>query len=135
VAADLTFERLLAVVQGRDDVLGLYLFGSRGRGLMVDERSDWDVCVVLRDDESLERFDAQYPYEHGARVEIASTTLAALRERGAIGSPSEWGRYAAAHFEVLLDKTAETSCGSWKRRSGSRRTTATGSCATRSTPT
>ena len=38
---------LLDVVRSRDDVVGVYLFGSRGRDFMVDERSDWDVCVVL----------------------------------------------------------------------------------------
>ena len=105
MAAELTFDELLALAEESDDVLGLYLFGSRGRQLMVDERSDWDVCVVLRDDEALGRFDAEYPYVHGARVEIASTTLTDLRESGSIGSSSEWGRYAAAHVEVLVDKT------------------------------
>lgn len=105
MAAELTFEQLLELAEARDDVLGLYVFGSRGRSLMVDERSDWDVCVILRDEEALERFDAEYPYEHGSRVEIASTTLAGLRENGAIGSPSEWARYAAAHVDVVVDKT------------------------------
>jgi predicted nucleotidyltransferase len=90
VAAELTFEELLALAHEQDDILGLYLFGSRGRNVMVDERSDWDVCVVLRDDDALARFDATYPYAHGARVEIASTTLAELRESGAIGSSSEY---------------------------------------------
>jgi predicted nucleotidyltransferase len=49
----LTFERLLAVARERDDVLGLFLFGSRGRRYMVDASSDWDVCVVLRDEVAL----------------------------------------------------------------------------------
>jgi hypothetical protein len=67
---------------------------------MVDERSDWDVCVVLADPEARERFDRVFPYAHGARVEIVSTTLDGIRNES-----SEHGRYAAAHADVVLDKT------------------------------
>jgi hypothetical protein len=86
-------------------VLGLYLFGSRGRELMVDAASDWDVCVVLRDHAASTRFDNEFPYRHGARVEITSTTLDDLRRDDLIGTPREQERYAAAHVKVLVDKT------------------------------
>jgi len=96
----LTFEDLLEVARAREEVLGLYVFGSRGRDFMVDERSDWDVCVVLADREAREAFDGEFPYSHGARVEIVSVTLDELRN-----ASSEHGRYAAAHADVVLDKT------------------------------
>ena len=96
----MSFGELVAVARERDDVVGLYVFGSRGRDFMVDERSDWDVCVVLESDEAREDFDREFPYEHGALVEIASATLDELRNES-----SEHGRYAAAHASVLLDKT------------------------------
>jgi len=95
-----TFEDLLEAARSREDVVGLYVFGSRGRDFMVDERSDWDVCVVLADPEARERFDREFPYAHGARVEIVSTTLDGIRDES-----SEHGRYAAAHADVVLDKT------------------------------
>jgi Nucleotidyltransferase domain len=95
-----TFDDLLEVARSRAEILGLYLFGSRGRGFMVDERSDWDVCVVLADREAREAFDREFPYAHGARVEIVSATLDGLRD-----ASSEHGRYAAAHADVVLDKT------------------------------
>jgi predicted nucleotidyltransferase len=95
-----TYEDLLAVARFRDEVVGLYVFGSRGRNFMVDERSDWDVCVVLADRAAREAFDREFPYAHGARVEIVSSTLEELR-----GARSEHGRYAAAHADVVLDKT------------------------------
>jgi hypothetical protein len=101
----LTFEKLLAVAQERDEVLGLFLFGSRGRQYMVDASSDWDVCVVVRDEAALKRFDGEYPYIHGARVEISSTTIDELRVAGVVGTATEQARYAAAHVDVLLDKT------------------------------
>ena len=98
----MTFDDLLEVASERDDVIGLYVFGSRGRNFMVDERSDWDVCVVLADDGAREAFDAEFPYVHGARVEIESATLDELRNL-----PSEHGRYAGAHARIEIDKTGE----------------------------
>ena len=96
----MTFEELLEVARSREEILGVYVFGSRGRNFMVDERSDWDVCVVLADREAREAFDREFPYAHGAQVEIASATLDELRD-----DPSEHSRYAAAHADVVLDKT------------------------------
>jgi predicted nucleotidyltransferase len=101
----LTFERLLAVAQEREDVLGLFLFGSRGRQYMVDASSDWDVCVVVADEAARKRFDGEYPYVHGAQVEISSTTIEELRVAGVVGTATEQARYAAAHVDVLIDKT------------------------------
>jgi hypothetical protein len=95
-----TFEELLDVARSREEIVGLYVFGSRGREFMVDERSDWDVCVVLADREAREEFDREFPYAHGARVEIVSATLDGIRSER-----SEHGRYAAAHANVVLDKT------------------------------
>ncbi len=95
-----SFDELLEVARAREDVLGVYVFGSRGRDYMVDERSDWDVCVVLADPEARDEFAREFPFGHGARVEIVAATLDELR-----ANPSEHGRYAAAHAQVVLDKT------------------------------
>jgi hypothetical protein len=96
----LSFDELLSVARQREDVIGLYVFGSRGREFMVDEQSDWDVCVVLRDAAARDEFDAEFPYSKGARVEIATATLDELRN-----ATSEHGRYAGAHARVEIDKT------------------------------
>jgi hypothetical protein len=96
----LTFDDLLEVARSRDEILGLYVFGSRGRNFMVDERSDWDVCIVLAGQEAREEFEREFPFAHGARVEIVTATLDGMR-----GNLSEHGRYAAAHADVVLDKT------------------------------
>ena len=98
--SSLTFDELLRVAEAREDIVGMYLFGSRGRGFMVDERSDWDVCVVLADRAARDAFDREFPYAHGARVEISSATLHELR-----ADSSEHSRYAAAHARVVMDKT------------------------------
>lgn len=99
-------DEVLAYCESSDDVLAAYLFGSRGRGVGIDERSDWDVWIVARDDEALARIAERFPLVHGAPVEVASSTLDGLRRHGAIGSPSEWARYQHAHADVRVDKTA-----------------------------
>ena len=96
----MTFEELLEVARAREEVVGLFLFGSRGRDFMVDERSDWDVGVVLTDSAARDAFGREFPSAHGTRVEIIGTTLDEIR-----GNGSEHSRYAAAHANVLLDKT------------------------------
>jgi len=97
-----SFEELVELAESRDEIVGLYVFGSRGRDFMVDERSDWDVCVVLADRAAREAFDREFPSAHGSSVEIASATLEGLRNVS-----SEHARYAAAHARVVIDKTGE----------------------------
>jgi predicted nucleotidyltransferase len=88
------FQALLADAQEDPDVLGVLLFGSRSREGFVDERSDYDIGVVVTDGEgALAAFDERWPYAHGAGVEIASTTFSGLRKHGEYGSPTEWARY------------------------------------------
>jgi hypothetical protein len=96
----LSFEDLLLAAHDRDEVVGLYVFGSRGRDWMVDERSDWDVCVVLRDADARRAFETEFPYVHGSRVEIVTATLDDLRN-----AKDEHTRYAGAHARVDIDKT------------------------------
>jgi hypothetical protein len=93
-------EELLEVARSREEVVGLYVFGSRGRNFMVDERSDWDVCVVLADPEARDAFEREFPSAHGDPLEIIPATLEGLRNIS-----SEHSRYAAAHADVVLDKT------------------------------
>jgi predicted nucleotidyltransferase len=70
------FQALLADAQEDPDVVGVFLFGSRSREGFVDERSDYDIGVVVTDGEgALAAFDERWPYAHGAGVEIASTTF------------------------------------------------------------
>lgn len=105
---DSQFEALLADAQQDPDVLGLFLFGSRSREGFADERSDYDVGVVLADREgALAAFDERWPYAHGATLEIASTTMSGLREHGEYDSPTEWARYQYSHVALLIDKSGD----------------------------
>jgi hypothetical protein len=103
-----TLETLLEHARASDDVLGVYVFGSRGRqdGLR-DERSDWDVGVVVRDEEAERSFAARWPFVHGSPVEISCATLDRFRTLGDYGTDSEWSRYLYVNVDLVLDKTGE----------------------------
>ncbi|HEU5216110.1 MAG TPA: nucleotidyltransferase domain-containing protein [Gaiellaceae bacterium] len=87
-------EALLEEARHDENVIGVVLFGSRGRGVFVDERSDWDVYVVVRE------VRGDRPFRHGDRVETIELTLEELG--GAAGD-----RYHLAWLEPHLDKTGE----------------------------
>jgi len=88
-------DALLADARADDNVLGVVLFGSRGRGDFVRDGSDWDVFVVVREHRG------ERPFVHGAHVETVEVTLDELR------SQPDWNRYALAWLEPQLDKTGE----------------------------
>jgi nucleotidyltransferase-like protein len=97
----ITYEELFEIARSREEVVGLFVFGSRGRDFMVDARSDWDVCVVLADLGARDAFAHEFPSAHGDTVEIVTATLDGLRSIS-----SEHSRYFAAHADVVLDKTS-----------------------------
>jgi len=99
---------LLEYARASNDVLAVYVFGSRGRpdGL-ADERSDYDVGVVLRDDADISAFDKRWPLVHGARVEVSRATLSELRVAGDHGTPTAWSRPIYTAVDLKLDKTGE----------------------------
>lgn len=83
-----------------DDVVGVILTGSRGRGFRVRPDSDWDVRLIVRD-ESL--VDA-YATPHGSSVEVAVMRQSTFARVGLPGSGSEWDRYSYVRCELVLDK-------------------------------
>lgn len=88
-------EPLLAEARDDENVVGVVLFGSRGKGAFVTERSDWDVFVVVREHRG------ERPFTHGAVLETVEVTLDELRNQPA------WNRYSLAWLEPQLDKSGE----------------------------
>jgi predicted nucleotidyltransferase len=101
-----TLSRLLADAKRDSEVLGVFVFGSRSQDGFADDRSDYDVTVVLRDDTSGE-FNERWPYRHGAPVEVVVATLSELARHAERGTASEWARYQYSTARVLLDKTGD----------------------------
>lgn len=62
-------DELLAKARQDENVVGVVVHGSRGRGLHVHEGSDWDVIVVVR--ERTGRYDSA---ERGGELEASEVT-------------------------------------------------------------
>jgi hypothetical protein len=71
----------------------------------VDDRSDWDVAVIVTDEVSATRVRERFPSQHGSRVEVFVHTLDQFRELGAFGRSDEWQRYLYAHLTPVVDRT------------------------------
>jgi predicted nucleotidyltransferase len=89
------FDELLREARDDDNVVGIVVFGSRGKRAFVTERSDWDVFVVVNEHRS------ERPFVHGAELETVEVTLDELRNQPA------WNRYSLTWLEPHLDKTGE----------------------------
>ena len=87
-----------------ENVVGLLLAGSRGRGALVRDESDYDLYVFLRDRALLEEYAARYPTRHGDPIEVI------LRSREGLAREPAWNRYTFCHVEPLLDRS-----GGWLR--------------------
>jgi predicted nucleotidyltransferase len=88
-------DALLAQARDDDNVVGIVVFGSRGKGAFVTEASDWDVFVVVNEHRS------ERAFVHGAKLETVEVTLDELRNQPA------WNRYSLTWLEPQLDKTGE----------------------------
>ena len=88
-------DALLAEAQQDENVIGVVVFGSRGKGALVTEASDWDVFVVVHE------VRGDRPLRHGDVLETVELTLDQLRNL------PEWNRYAVAWVQPQLDKTGE----------------------------
>lgn len=82
-----------------EDLLGLVLSGSAGRGLATD-RSDLDVHVVVADGATHEA-----AVSHSPTVDQAVTTISELEAVPPFGSGGWWFRWSFAWAPVLLDHT------------------------------
>jgi hypothetical protein len=85
-------DELLAEAREDENVVGLVVHGSRGRGLHVHEGSDWDVVVVVR--ERTGRYDSQ---ERGGELEAF--------EVASLADLPKWMLPAVTWTTPALDKT------------------------------
>jgi hypothetical protein len=88
-------DALLEEARRDENVIGVVVFGSRGKGAFITEQSDWDVLVVVRE------LRGNRPFRRGDRLETVEVTLDALR------NPPAWNRYSLTWLEPQLDKTGE----------------------------
>ncbi len=107
VAVREQYARLIAVLAREDTVVGVWLGGSRGKGYH-DERSDYDVVVVVRDASVVPRVEALVaPLALDEEIGVSVKTLGDLRGLSRWGRPDRWMRYAFTDTKAVLDKTGE----------------------------
>ena len=92
----MTPEEWLELARREPRIVGLVVTGSRGRGALVHDTSDWDLRIVVRDGE--DAFARSLETSHGSAVEVSAWTLADFR------TVPEWDRYSYAHVDVPVDK-------------------------------
>lgn len=83
----------------------MVLGGSRGKDPdYVTPLSDYDVYVIVADEETRDEYAARFPTRHGDPVEVVVATLDSYRAHALPGSGSEWNAYTFAHVTPTLDR-------------------------------
>lgn len=104
-AAEAEFARLSDTVAADPRVVGMVLGGSRGKDPdYITALSDYDVYVVVADEETRDDYAERFPTHHGDPVEVIVATLDSYRSHALPGSGSEWNAYTFAHVEPLVDR-------------------------------
>ena len=81
-----------------ENVVGVVLSGSRGAGVFVTDRSDFDVFVVIREP------DARWPFVYGSAVEMVALTLDSFETYALPGGRDAWNRPAFLFAKVEIDR-------------------------------
>ncbi len=103
------YEVLVRRTQSEDNVLGLILAGSRGAGIFVTDRSDFDAYVILRSPH------AGWKAGHGEPVEVWPMTIDEFRRHALVGEPDAWNRPRSSTHEWRSTSWKETSTDSSSR--------------------
>jgi predicted nucleotidyltransferase len=98
------YAELRALARRDPNVVGLFLGGSRGKG-MAKEDSDYDVYLIVA--RKVGEYRRKFPLRHGDDPEVIVLSLAEFKRHAAVGSELEWNRYNFAHVRAELDKTGE----------------------------
>jgi GrpB-like predicted nucleotidyltransferase (UPF0157 family)/predicted nucleotidyltransferase len=97
------FEEILKEAQEQNDILGLILVGSRGKGF-ENEYSDYDVVMIVKD-EVANVLSEKYKQKSFKDVDLSVQSLSDFKKYADWDSQEIWDRYNYAHCKVLVDKT------------------------------
>ncbi len=78
------FDNLLEATRLDGRVVGMVLTGSRGRGAFVHPASDWDVRLVVRD-EDMSECERRFATPHGALIEVGRLFSYGFHRTGSVG--------------------------------------------------
>jgi predicted nucleotidyltransferase len=92
------YRAFLASAATDENVVGVVLSGSRGAGVFVTDRSDFDVFVVIREP------DDRWPFVYGSAVELVALALDSFETYALPDGRDAWNRPAFLFAKVEIDK-------------------------------
>jgi hypothetical protein len=98
------YAELRALARRDANVIGLFLGGSRGKGIATED-SDYDVYLIV--DKKVGEYRRRFPFRQDDDPQVTVMSLAQFRRHAEVGSESEWNRYTFAHVVPELDRTGE----------------------------
>ncbi len=97
------YEKILKEANEQQDILGLILVGSRGKGF-ENEHSDYDMVMIVKD----EALDAlKNRAQHDEQVDLSVYSISDFKKYAGWESPEQWDRYNYARTKILVDKIGE----------------------------
>lgn len=100
-----TFKRILTVARKDPNIIGFWLGGSRGKGLIA-KNSDYDLVMLVKNN-VLSEYKKRYEHQRDPNIELSVQTLNSLKNYALWNSPTAWDRYDFAHLTPLVDKTGQ----------------------------
>lgn len=97
------YEKILKEAQENNDIIGLILVGSRGKGF-ENEYSDYDLIMIIKDEAS-EILHKKYEAQTLNNVDLATYSFSDFKILAGWESPESWDSYSYAHVKMLVDKT------------------------------
>lgn len=98
------YEKIIKEVEENEEVLGLILVGSRGKGF-ENEYSDYDLVMIIKDGAAF-GVSKKYTDSKIDNVDLKLYSLSDFKKYAAWDSPASWDRYNYAHVKILIDKTS-----------------------------
>lgn len=103
--AEELYKKILGEAEKDDNIIGFWLDGSRGKG-MITVNSDYDCKMVVKD--GLEKeYKEKYKTEHNTGVDVGVMSFSEFKGYAQWGSETAWDRYNFTRLKALVDKTGE----------------------------
>jgi len=99
------FNQLLELAKTDDNVVGLFLTGSRGKGF-ENEHSDYDAKIIVLDDVA-ETYIKEFEKIKSEEIDPSVMSLSNFKSYAEWNSSFAWDRYTFFGVKALIDKTGE----------------------------
>ena len=99
------FNQLLERAKTDDNIIGLLLVGSRGKGF-DNEHSDYDIKIITSD-KVAETYNKEFAGLKSVDIDLVVMSLTDFKAYAEWNTPFAWDRYAFLHVKALIDKTGE----------------------------